>query len=726
MKNIFTLLALTVFSVGLFAQQTFLISGTVTDKNGEAIIGANVLVEGSYDGTSTDIDGTYSFSTDAAGPQTIVFQYLGYEDQRQDVELGEVASIEIDKTMAESSIQLAVAKVSANRFGKTSDQDRAEILSTLDILTTGGSNADVVSALRTMPGTQQVGEQEGLFVRGGTGEETAIFVDGMAVPNFFYSGAENVAQRGRFNPSLFQGTFFSSGGFSAAYGQALSGSLNLESVDMPLKSQFSAAVNTVGAQGELVKLFNKNKSAVAASVNYTNLQPYYGLVPQDRDFSKMPEFADASVNLRHKVSETGVLKYFGQVGRSKLAFERTSLDYPDRANFFGIQNDNLYSNLLYSDLLGESWKITGAVAYSQNTDDVEQGRAMADNERMDQELGRKTSFYQARTTATHVAENGSKVQIGAEYQHHDLLESADGQSRKLTEDYTAAFVEGTYPLFDRLSARVGLRTEYAASIDRFNLAPRAALSYELAPRQQINLAWGQYYQAPHLRYVAQNDALYFQQSMHYILGYQKNDPRRTFRAEVFHKDYRRLIKTAPEVNNDGAGYARGLEIFWRDKKLAKDLDYWISYSYLDTERDYLNFPRAAQPTFAADHTASLAVKKFFPKVTTNVSATFSYATGRPYFDPNQSVEDFLSNRTRDYRNLSLTVAHLTQIGNAFTTLVFSVSNVLGTEQVFGYEYGVADPTLRRAVTPTAPRFIYLGAFFNWGIDQRNSTANGFM
>ncbi|MEM9526052.1 MAG: TonB-dependent receptor, partial [Bacteroidota bacterium] len=181
-----------------------------------------------------------------------------------------------------------------------------------------------------------------------------------------------------------------------------------------------------------------------------------------------------------------------------------------------------------------------------------------------------------------------------------------------------------------------------------------------------------------------------------------------------------------EITNAGFGYARGLELFWRDKTLAKNLDYWVSYSYLDTERDYLDYPIAAQPTFAADHTASIAVKKFFPAWATNLSATFSYATGRPYFNPNLPDEQFLSSRTAAYRNLSFTAAHLTKIGGAFTTLVFSLNNVLGAEQVFGYEYGTLDPTPRRAITPTAPRFFYFGAFFNWGIDQRTKTVDRFM
>ena len=75
---------------------------------------------------------------------------------------------------------------------------KGTVLSTLDILTTASANADVTAAIKTLPGAQQVGESEGLFVRGGTAAETKIYIDGTLVNNFFYSSVPDIAQRGRF------------------------------------------------------------------------------------------------------------------------------------------------------------------------------------------------------------------------------------------------------------------------------------------------------------------------------------------------------------------------------------------------------------------------------------------------------------------------------------------------------------------------------------------------
>jgi vitamin B12 transporter len=66
----------------------------------------------------------------------------------------------------------------------------------LDVVTTASANADITGALKTLPGTQQVGESEGLFVRGGTATESKIYMDGNLVNNFFYSSVPGIAQQG--------------------------------------------------------------------------------------------------------------------------------------------------------------------------------------------------------------------------------------------------------------------------------------------------------------------------------------------------------------------------------------------------------------------------------------------------------------------------------------------------------------------------------------------------
>ena len=106
-----------------------------------------------------------------------------------------------------------------------------------------------------------------------------------------------------------------------------------------------------------------------------------------------------------------------------------------------------------------------------------------------------------------------------------------------------------------------------------------------------DLAYGIFYQKPEkdyfLRNYAYTDLLYLK-ATHYIANYQRVSRDYTFRLEAFYKKYDELVKTYSRAgaidsfSNGGFGDAKGIELFWRDRKTFKNVDYWISYSYLDT------------------------------------------------------------------------------------------------------------------------------------------------
>jgi hypothetical protein len=211
---------------------------------------------------------------------------------------------------------------------------------------------------------------------------------------------------------------------------------------------------------------------------------------------------------------------------------------------------------------------------------------------------------------------------------------------------------------------------------------------------------------------------------------------RIFRVEAYYKDYTSLIKTVPvsysysTFNNGGSGYARGFELFWRDKKSIKDFDYWISYSYLDTKRDYLNYPEKLAPSFAATHTASLVMKRFITKIKSGFNLTYSYATGRPYYNLmlNGSSKYYIADqgKTKDFHTLNFSCEYVPSVGkpNAKTFVVWfaSVSNILGYNQVYSYNYSY-NGMIKQPVTPPANRFYFVGCFLSWGVDRSQDAIN---
>ena len=81
------------------------------------------------------------------------------------------------------------------------------------------------------------------------------------------------------------------------------------------------------------------------------------------------------------------------------------------------------------------------------------------------------------------------------------------------------------------------------------------------------------------------------------------------RVQLFDKNFKKLprqnnLSGVPIVVSDGSGYAKGLDIFWKDARTLKNFSYTFSYSFLDTKRDYFYGGHYACPSFAAKHNAS--------------------------------------------------------------------------------------------------------------------------
>ena len=104
-------------------------------------------------------------------------------------------------------------------------------------------------------------------------------------------------------------------------------------------------------------------------------------------------------------------------------------------------------------------------------------------------------------------------------------------------------------------------------------------------------------------------------------------------------------------------------------------------------------------------------KYFVDKWQTNFSATYSYASGRPYYNPNNPT--FLGDKTPDFNNLALTVAYLHSFGKWFTVFYLSIDNITNQHNIFGYRYtydanGVVTSAPKSPVVPALYRSYFVG------------------
>jgi dTDP-4-dehydrorhamnose 3,5-epimerase-like enzyme len=429
------------------------------------------------------------------------------------------------------------------------------------------------------------------------------------------------------------------------------------------------------------------------------------------------------LNFQQKTGKDGLLKCF-------LSYDQgnSSMNYPTPVNVnedmqLNLDDRNTYLNASYRDILSEKFNLKAGLSYSDDRNDMDLG-----NDR----LREKVRVYQGRYTITWIQSETFSLRFGNEYWHKEYdqdyfysLENTDYKSG-FNDDFITAYAEGDIAISSKLALRLGGRFEYSALMEKVNAAPRASMAFKTSQHSQVSVAYGRFYQSPGDVYLRFNNTLNYENATHYIGNFQYMKDDRIFRVEAYYKDYSNLVKfdslhshVPSSYNNNGNGYARGVDIFWRDNKSITFLEYWISYSYIDTRRDYLNYPNMATPTFVSNHTASAVVKYFVPGINTLFGGTYTFATGRTYYNPNN--QGFLTDRASNYNDLSLNLSYLTHLWDQFTIIYFSVSNVLGAENVFGYNYslnpnsnGVYDAV---AVEPGARRFWFLGVFISLNVKQ---------
>ncbi len=748
MRNLkagFFFLIMTVLIQGLHGQVT--IKGIVKDHKGAPVVGASVAIKDSYDGGTTDSLGRYSFKTFEKGDRILQITSIGFKMFEQAIK-PESGVLTVDATLKQEISEMTAVVISAGTFEASDRKRAAAVLDPIDIVTTASANGDVTQALKTLPGAQQVGESEGLYVRGGTAAETKTFIDGTLVNNFFYSSVPNIAQFSRFSPFIFKGTVFSTGGYSALYGQALSSALILESIDLPERSSANIGITVLSANAGLQQLSKDKKSSWGFDYGYTDLSLAFAIIKQKQDYSKVPAYHNIDANFRIKTSKTGMLKYYGYFSSNKLAFTVNSIDSLGYLDKFGMSNSNFYHNLAWKENLPKKWKLNAGISYTNNKDDIHGCMQKMDKtdviltglEFKKFDVDTRGSYFNAKLVLEKKLKGLSALRFGTEYNYSsDNLTYAayNGQQypSSLKENINAMFAEADVYATNDLAVKGGLRFEHSSLLDKTNIAPRFSVAYKLGKGSQASFAYGIFYQNPERRYLPSPNSLDFMRADHYILQYQKVINQQSLRVETFYKKYHNLIKigyagfTESAVSNNGFGDAKGFELFWRDKKTIKNLDYWISYSYLDTKRDFLNFPYAITPNFAAKHTASLVMKKFVQKWKTNLNAAYNYASGRPYYNISfDGVNYKFSDRGTipDYHNVSFAINYLPFIGKknpkSYAVWVLQVSNIFNIKQTYGYQYSY-NGYRKEAITPTSRMFVFIGTFISFGVDRSDEIIN---
>ena len=695
---------LTILCASLAFSQTT-ISGKVIDTKGEPIIGANVYLDGTYDGDTTDENGAFNFSTEETGTQALIISFLSYETKTMVADVTTFKDVQVK--LKEDMEALDAVVISAGTF-EANDNSKVSVLNSLDVVTTASALGDFVGALQTLPGTSTVSEDGRLFVRGGDANETQIFIDGIRVFTPFTPTTNNIPTRGRYSPFLFDGITFSTGGYSAEYGNALSSVLLLNTIDEPDQNKTDIGIMSVG--GSLGHTKKWDRTSLSVNASYINLAPYLAIYSDRNDWEKPYEGAQGEAVFRQKFN-SGMLKFYAAFDTSNFDLTQDDINIAEGVRF-KLNNKNFYANTSYQGILNNGWSIHSGLSYTVARTDVK----VIDN---DIENDENSAHFKLKLKKRF--NSRFKLSFGTEYFTTKFDETFSTEGFDATYGFTnnnaATFVESDIVFSKAFALKFGLRGDHYGLSDEFRLAPRASLAYKTSKNGQLSLAYGNFYQNANSNILKFDSGVQTQNTAHYIMNYQHVSDGRLFRAELYRKTYDDLVKFDTQIesfdsnyDNSGSGYAQGLDLFWRDNKSIENVDYWLSYSYLDTERDYRSFPNQAQPSFANTHNFSAVAKYWINDWKSQVGFAYTFASGRPYNNPN--TNEFLGEMTKSYNSVSLNWAYLI---SQQKILYVSVNNVLGFKNINGYQYAdtpdMNGDFARRSLRPAADQFFFVGFFW---------------
>ncbi len=681
--------------------------GVVVDHHGQGVEYANVRVAAAGRGTVTDAKGAFTLEL-PAGPLVLEVSQLGYQHARLALTLGE-ANAPLRVELADEPVPVAEVNVEASSFGKTGKSEGA-VVRRMDVMMTPGGAADIFQSLRALPGISAPAEGAALYVRGGAPNETVIRVDGASIGHpYHYEGASG----GLFSildTYMLKSAFFSSGGFGARYGGAMSGVLDIETQDPVNLRTVSVGANLAGFGASTTWALVPDRLSALVSVQQSVPELLFRLYGSSSEYTQSPWSENGVAKLLWRYSSTGRLSAFAIGSAEHLGARAYVLDV---SGTYQSNARNGFGALHLQDVLFGH----GALRANLTTQHYRSNWTYNG-------FGRRSAEHIAQGDADVVWPLGTRHELSVGGLWRREARTGDGEApadstvlfagapaRTLAtaavERTPGAYVEDKLRVFGPLYATLGARADRDGATGNWSLDPRAAVAWRVDEHQTLRIAAGRYHQGsdPALRDARWgNPTLGAPYADHLIAGWEWKSDYGNVRLEGYEKRYTGLplVDSLTWYRAAGTGRARGLDAFvqgtWRQ------LNGWVSYGWLDSRRRQLDDPTEVPASGAVRHSLTIVgqyhinlrwesglrwTRTSGQPFTPVVGRTFDTGLGawHPVYGPHGSALLPAYDRL-DLRLMRLfTVPHAAGLPASGTCVTYlEAMNLLGTPNVLEYTY----------------------------------------
>ena len=504
------------------------LTGTVVDNKDNPIGGVHIKY--GEQGSISNTDGQFEINIlDSLPSFELIFSSIGYKTKKMKVYHGEKDIVVILKDSAVLLEDITIRSAKYGRIGNYAAQTTP--LKPLDIYTSPTALGDIIGAQKIMPGVQSNENDGRLIIQGGDVDEAKVYIDGLLLHKPYSLSSKNSSVRSRFSPDIFSGTSLQSAGFSAQFGNALSGVLSLNTLDA-LKTKLDFNLNTTGLESSIIH--NTKSNAFRANASYMNLTPYGSVMKDDYDWSTY--FTQSSFNWFsiHKINSIK-LKATVSYSDAEVAYQFDDIDNVKLKNDFSEQD--FLGSLVMDWAVNPRWNMYVGINCGYNYF-----------------KGTDVNFSQDRVADKSI---NSHFKVGLLYQNSHISNRVGVEDvfSKFDENYyyqndyflyyknhsIAAFDEFSVYLNENWNLNVSGRMDYSSYLKKVVFSPRVYLGYKVNTNNTLSFSTGRYTQLPSQELLKFSDKLDFRSAYNSTITYDYVKDASKLQLDVFYKKYDNLV-----------------------------------------------------------------------------------------------------------------------------------------------------------------------------------------
>jgi hypothetical protein len=736
MKTIIFILFIIILSSACYSQNKGVINGTVKDKETQGPINDAIIEIIELERkTNTNASGNFDFKDIPYGTYQIRISSLGYETAvKTDVVVLSSRPANVSVELLLSNISTDVIDVEGKYFQKSTDESTSNYnLDFEEIRRAPGAVEDISRMVQILPGVSPANDQRNdLIVRGGSPAENLTMIDGIEIPNVNHYPTQGSTSGpiGMINVKFINSVDFSTGGFSARYGDKLSSVMHI-SFREGYRKKFLTDINlsTAGFGGVFEGPLFTQKGSFLFSVR----KSYLNLIRGAIRLAAVPDYWDFNLKTVYDISKNNKLTFVGVGGLDKISFEGESSEISDDNPYGKAKGDQkqftagfnlktLFKKGYVQTVLANSTAYTNIENRDLRTDAM---KFYYDSFEGDYNV-KSELFYQINS-ANNIIFGGGARYIKFNYENYFNSDTTSfgyvipeiNVSRKDDFYKGSAFAQYTLKLLgNNLILNAGARYDYFSGISNKNaFSPRFGISYSILPVTTISASAGIYYQAPEYIWIMsdeRNKNLTFLKATHYVAGIEhlfSADLRLSL--EGYYKKYDNypvatLVPTyvlisggtenGPnllfgEAVSKGFGYSRGIDVSLHKKLTGSGFYGMLNYSLAESKITGLE---GGERPGSFDYRHNITIIAGYQLANDwLIGLKFRYTTGRPYTPIDEAAStsagrevsnfaNFNGARFKNYNRLDLRVDKKWNFKKLSIVSYIELQNVFNTENVYQY------------------------------------------